>query len=99
MEHTKGKLVRHDFWLDLIGNQKPPISIAAVCTNTVEISNKEAIANAEHLVKCWNSHDKLLAACEGLMKEADNGSARFDDPPPDSIFIMAEQAIAEAKGE
>ena len=44
-----------------------------------------------------DSHDALLDACIGLMKEADDGSARFDDPAPDSIFIKAKQAIAEAE--
>lgn len=41
--------------------------------------------------------DELLAACKGLMKECDNGSARFDDPAPDSIFIKANQAIERAE--
>lgn len=41
----------------------------------------------------------LLAACKGLMAEADNGSARFDDPEPDSIFIKARDAIAKAEPE
>lgn len=39
----------------------------------------------------------LLAACEGLMEKADNGSADFDDPVPGSIYLKAKVAIAKAK--
>lgn len=87
MEHTKGKLIRKDFWLDLDENRNPPISIGAVCR--VEISEKEAIANAEHIVTCWNSHDDLLAACELGLKIAQMINH------PDEHHIQA--AIAKAK--
>lgn len=58
--------------------------------------------NAEHLVNCWNAFEKgglvgeLVKVVEGLMKEADDGSARFDDPAPDSIFVKAKAVLKKA---
>ena len=40
---------------------------------------------------------ELLEACKALMKDADNGSARFDDPEPGSIYLQAAEAIAKAE--
>ncbi len=41
--------------------------------------------------------DELVAVVKGLMKEAEDGSARFDDPEPDSIYMRANQVLAEVK--
>lgn len=85
MEHTKGKLKRKDFWLDLDENRNPPISIGAVCK--VEISDEEAIANADRLVLCWNSHDTLLDTLEKI-------AIHSDDP---DMTAIAKTAIAKAE--
>ena len=63
------------------------------------------LGNGQKSSKCYEreiaelkqQRDDLLAVCEELMKEADDGSARFDDPEPDSVFIKAKQVIANAK--
>ena len=49
-----------------------------------------------------NSHEKgglvdeLVTVCKGLMEKADDGSASFDDPEPDSIYLRATKALAKA---
>ncbi len=60
-----------------------------------------------NIVKCRNEHDRLQAKADlfdelvdvvkGLVKEADDGSALFDDPAPDSIFIKAEKILDKVK--
>lgn len=64
MEHTEGKL-------------KQGVSNTLIYANDVRIADclvgsivhEECEANAEHLVKCWNSHDDLLAACKNVQVE------------------------------
>ena len=93
MEHTKGESkIEGDFGQ----TEETPccyIKINGIVYFQTLCGNDRV--NAERLVLCWNSHDALLAACKGLMEEADNGSARFDDPEPDSIFIKANAIITE----
>lgn len=40
---------------------------------------------------------ELLKACKDLMKDADNGSARFDDPEPGGVYMRAFEAIDKAE--
>ena len=63
------------------------------------ISAKQMVANAELIVLAVNSHDALVAACEGLVELADDGSASFDDPEPGGVYDRARAALALAKGE
>ena len=62
----------------------------------------DAKARAEHLVACWNAFEKgglveeLVKVVEGLVEEANDGSARFDDPAPDSVFIEAKAVLKKA---
>ncbi len=70
-EHTKGalKLSRtlnfsgtYTIWIKYNGKR-----IFSIRENSDNITLAQFEANALHLVKCWNSHDELLAACdEGL---------------------------------
>ena len=41
---------------------------------------------------------ELLKSCKELLVLADNGSAEFDDPEPDSPYLTAIQLIAEVEG-
>ena len=74
--------------------------------------DKENEANAERLVLCWNSHDKLLAACKDLMdanEYARKVSLREESPRGmvwgevrsrlDAAKLNAKAAITEAEKE
>ena len=74
-KHTPGKLEAkpisgpghgHD-WVVMAGN----IVIATFNRKDYPEWNK---ANAERLVKCWNSHDALLDACRAWEKAVTSGS-------------------------
>ncbi len=41
----------------------------------------------------------LLEACKELLELADDGSAAFDDPEPDSPYVKAKAAIQAAEGD
>ncbi len=71
-----------------------PLIIAFCWTEANEETQTD---NAKELVKRWNCHTDLLDVCKGLMEVCDDGSARFDDPEPDSIFVKAAEAIAKAE--
>ncbi len=57
------------------------------------------IERAEFIVRAVNSHDDLLEALIVMLYLADDGSASFDDPEPDSPYLVAKAAIKKAKGE
>ena len=97
MEHTKGKLyLRHDSGLTTL---HPENDIAGFVVIAEIDPNKRndvlAEANANHLVKCWNSHDKLLEACKNLVR------GQMQHPSLGSFLNhatwVAEQAIAESE--
>lgn len=44
------------------------ITVVGIGVGKEELKRQEVLAT--HLVKCWNSHDDLLAACEDFMKFA-----------------------------
>jgi len=83
------------------GNKGEEIIIAA-------LTGKNADANAEHLLKCWNAFEKkglvvkLLAMCKKIMNCADVG-LNSDEIKRGKILAeigyIAEQAIAKAKKE
>ena len=61
-EHTPGELITEGRLLrDARGNL-----FTAVEFRCVNLSR--AVANAARLALCWNSHDKLLAACKATRK-------------------------------
>lgn len=91
MEHSKGSLKRHDFWLDLDDGRKPPTSIGAVCK--VEISDEEALANADHLVKCWNSYDKMRAAIERYIYQVESNTLLHDQMRNSTTYNMFKDAL------
>ncbi len=107
MEYTEGKLVISSGLLicdektRLVANLIPVVECPEL-----SIGRDEAAANAEHLVKCWNSHDVLLAACENIMKKADaalqergitRDSGIEHGGTLTEIGIMADAAIAAAQ--
>ena len=67
-------------------------NLCAICTKTTR-----GLLDAQLLLLAMNSHEDLLAACEELYALADDGSASFDDPEPDSLFLRAKAAIENAK--
>ena len=66
--------------------------LCAICTNTAR-----GVLDAQLLLRVCNSNADLLTACEALYNLADNGSASFDDPEPDSPYLKAKAAIAKAE--
>lgn len=56
----------------------------------VQDCDEEDIANARHLAKCWNMHDKLVKALKNLLE---------DDLLKDEYHIAGRQALAEAEEE
>ncbi len=96
MEHTKGEL------------KVTPIKTIAFAATGKQfavltkggLSEKELQDRAIRFVKCWNSHDDLLAACERVVLMF--GCQRLESSPKctqkDNCCICnAEQAIAKAK--
>ena len=68
-KHTKGKLVVSSSFLvvteetcRIVANTQP-IGVEGITTTFAE-----GKANAERIIKCWNSHDTLLDACEWSLK-------------------------------
>ncbi len=59
-EHTPGVLIAENYTL-VMAERKG--RILATC-NSFGFSDKEGKANAERIVKCWNSHDELVRALE-----------------------------------
>jgi len=99
VEHTKGKLkvvpnyrgekilLKADFHDKAIGESK---SVASI-TNDIHGELKLREANAEHLAKCWNSHDTLLAVCNEV-------SEMVAGEPMNTVTLQrAKQAKAKAK--
>ena len=92
MEFVKEKL-RHDKGFDGCYEQ---LCIGAIQIAIIQekVSKKEAIAIAEHFVKCWNSHDALLAACkEAKYRIREMGC----DPETDETLGILDKAIAAAQ--
>ena len=57
-------------------------------------ANAHLIASAPTLKQ---QRDDLLVLCKEFMEIADDGSARFDDPEPGSIYLRAEATIAKCE--
>ena len=114
MEHTKGKLslnnyhYPHAFLVIRKGSEDNDAfpRPRKICDVTLEGKTEEEYeANAKHLVRCWNSHDNLLAACEqgrdeirgqleatsGLLENSTSKTYWYQ------LIDVFEQAIAKAK--
>ncbi len=93
MEFVKEKL-RHDKGFDGCYEQ---LCIGAIQIAIIQekVSKKEAIAIAEHFVKCWNSHDALLASCKAALSCFNYDSDMQEDFAPE--IKQLEQAIAAAQ--
>ena len=104
MEHSKGKL-------EIVSNVAfcflLKIQDSFICTlEHIELpaSKNKAEANAQRLVKCWNEHDDLLAACGNglekltmLLNDAEDNAPGFDFIEEHEAKKMMEQAIEKAK--
>jgi len=91
MEHTRGKLK-----ITAIAGGWTGLEIEGQLLFKLAYNNE---ANAIHAVKCWNSHDDLLAVCEmvsnSIFQDCDGewGSSR----PIELLKIIADEAIAKAE--
>ena len=105
-EFTKGEVVYDQVVnnaIDIVSKNTGK-AVAQVINENDELDELDEldIANAERLVKCWNNHDKLLAACEmglmaveGLIKIKKMTGTETSEGSKGKEFIEA--AIAEAK--
>jgi hypothetical protein len=109
MEHTEGKLyIRYDSGLATL---HPENDIGGLVVIAEIDPNKQndilAKANAHRLVKCWNSHDKLLEACKKINEIATDAQGDYASVtetysptwtlPYKEIITITEQAIAESE--
>ena len=63
-----------------------------------ELEDCKPYAGAMQMRKALEADNKeLLGLCEEFMEIADDGSARFDDPEPGSIFLRAQATIAKCE--
>ena len=51
----------------------------------------------EKIESLKQQRDDLLVLCKEFMEIADDGSARFDDPEPGSIYLRAQATIAKCE--
>ncbi len=101
MSETKGKLHRHDLSIhierEIDGVTKEHICIA----NMNDMKHVDNEANAERFLKCWNSHDDLLAACKAAQYVYDFTICRTptgkDRERLTEKNILRLQAVAEAE--
>jgi len=86
--------------------QQPPGEWTKKLRNFIKLYENEVPRRAEitFLIEACDRLDRaesikadLLAACKEFMLIADNGSAAFDDPLPDSPYLKAKAAIAKAE--
>ncbi len=85
-ERTQGKLRVREFTIE---SEKDGIWIA---TTDSDLSHDESLdlANAEHLARCWNSHDELLGACQAAL------DYMLDDKASDQSGALALQLLKQA---
>ncbi len=96
MEHTKGKMEEVPDFVGLLQiNGQTICCVSPVSCQSVEDLEKRK-ANAKHLVKCWNSHDDLLAACEMIIRVLDGDPITELNEKPITVI---KRAIAAAQVE
>lgn len=61
-KYTKGKLHRHGLEIHIERSESGKIVEHTCIANMNDTMNLPIVSNANHLLKCWNSHDALLAA-------------------------------------
>jgi len=115
MSHTKGELevFANSFGQRILVRAKGKGFNVAYCGDDYDgFSLQEQEANAERLALCWNSHDRLLAACKDLIdanEYARKVSLREESPRGmvwgevrsrlDAAKLNAKAAITEAEKE
>jgi hypothetical protein len=86
MKHTKGKLIAEPKLADL-GSENPRCSVRTENGKVLfTVAAENGLANASHLVKCWNGHDDLTEkladykeGCEGLKLSVGDLRQQRDD--------------------
>ncbi len=95
MSHSKGKLHRHDLSIHIERKIDDTMSEHTCIANMNDSSYLDNEANAEHFLKCWNSHDALLAACEAMACEWDErGKEMYGGVGAPSSIFEIKQVIA-----
>lgn len=103
MEHTKGELkITEGIKIYIVPVEADEIicEVPYDYAKDFDKTEQELLANANRLVKCWNSHDDLLAALEKYGKhKADCARIRprVTDTLGPGCTCDLEQAIAKAK--
>ena len=92
-QHTKGP-IRVEHGANLIAADGYSLT-GMTGTNSVKWQTR-AVANAEHVVRCWNSHDDLLAALEECVEM---GGSKATDDEWRAATRKARAAIDKAKRE
>jgi len=82
---TKGKL-KFDKYGNI--NKSGETLLLSGVAVSVGFTNKEAQANSQHLVKCWNAHDDLVEALKELTEQ-------FSKVTP--LYSKDNEIIAKAK--
>lgn len=87
MTHTKGKLkVGNDYNIeDMEG------SLVFDCYGTTQ---EECVANAEHLVKCWNNHDWLVEVLKKAIQEIETRNPHPREVAIYRVLSMLKTALA-----
>ena len=95
-KHTEGELivsleaVNYTREIEIFSGRKQVATI-----NTMHYKDKgEALANANRIVKSWNSHDELLEALESVAKYLH----KQDSIEAEALLMEAQTAINKAEG-
>lgn len=108
-EHTKGKLVISPRYDDGSVHLHCGKNRDYICSVQIEqigggaiasVMEIERVANAHHLVKCWNCHDDLVAALEfAAAPEApySRNQLEFANRIIEAIHNKAKEALGKAK--
>ena len=84
--YTKNKLgVSSTTLIVTLGDCKLICNTMPIGVPGLDVSDAEAVANAERLVKCWNNHDALLDVAKAQVARITGGS-KYPD------FFMEDEA-------
>jgi len=99
-EHTKGELKIDHYGIYVDEKDGVRVYLAKICSMPLGYGSHED--NSKRFVKCWNSHDDLLAACEKSLEIYDviDGLLATDEQVEavvEAMYRPIKAAIAKAK--
>ena len=74
-----------------------PIATTSVATCSQGASTETQNARAAQIVREHNDYGEVVELLRGMYELADDGSASFDDPHDDSIYLKVKAALAKEK--